>query len=199
MFVGLDATEEADALRGMHEGVAVSEFTEVECAADGGADCGTAARQDGERAFASAEELAFSEQEQAILEESGQLAGRDDYAPAETSVDDPRSEAADLGAGDVGVESVDGAVGVACEQAGSAVLRQGGGGAEQGRTHVGAFARRADEQGFGGRGFERVREVAERSVIGLFEDEFINLSGVKLGAKHVFVAAVDRDNQRVGR
>ena len=44
-----------------------------------------------------------------------------------------------------------------------------------------------------------MREVAERSVIGLFEDEFINLSGVKLGAKHVFVAAVDRDNQRVGR
>ena len=116
MFVGLDATEEADALRGMHEGVAVSEFTEVECAADGGADCGTAARQDGERAFASAEELAFSEQEQAILEESGQLAGRDDYAPAETSVDDAWREAANLGAGDVGVESIDGAVGVACEQ-----------------------------------------------------------------------------------
>ena len=35
MFVGLDATEEADALRGMHERVAVGEFAEVERAADG--------------------------------------------------------------------------------------------------------------------------------------------------------------------
>jgi hypothetical protein len=43
MFVGLDATEEADALRGMHERVAVGEFTEVECATDGGADGGAPA------------------------------------------------------------------------------------------------------------------------------------------------------------
>ena len=43
-----------------------------------------------------------------------------------------------------------------------------------------------------------MRGVAKRSIIGLFEDEFVDLSGVKFGAKHVFVAAVDRDDECIG-
>jgi hypothetical protein len=45
----------------VHQGVAVGEFTEVERAADGGADCGAPTRQNGEWALASAEELALRE------------------------------------------------------------------------------------------------------------------------------------------
>ena len=59
MLVGLDAAKETDALRHVHESVAVGEFTEVERAADGGADRGPASRQNGEWALASAEELAL--------------------------------------------------------------------------------------------------------------------------------------------
>jgi hypothetical protein len=61
MLVGLDAAKETDALRHVHESVAVGEFTEVERAADGGADGGPASREDGKRALASAEELALRE------------------------------------------------------------------------------------------------------------------------------------------
>jgi hypothetical protein len=61
MLVGLDAPEEADALRHVHQGVAIGEFTEVERTADGGADCGAPTRQNGEWALASAEELALRE------------------------------------------------------------------------------------------------------------------------------------------
>jgi hypothetical protein len=45
----------------VHESVAVGEFTEVERAADGGADRGAPTRQNGEWALASAEELALRE------------------------------------------------------------------------------------------------------------------------------------------
>ena len=55
VFVGLDASEEADALGRVHEGVAVGEFAEVERASDRGADGGASAWQDGERALAAAE------------------------------------------------------------------------------------------------------------------------------------------------
>ena len=59
MLVGFDAAKETDALRHVHERVAIGEFTEVERAPDGGADGGATARQDSERTFASAEELAL--------------------------------------------------------------------------------------------------------------------------------------------
>ena len=178
VLVGLDAAEEADALRGVHEGVAVGEFAEVERAADGGADGGAAARQDGERTLASAEELAFGQQEQAVLEQAGELVRGDDDAAAEPSVGDARREAADLGAGDLGVEPVDGAVGVAGEQAGTPVLGQRGGGPEQGGARLGAVRRGADEQGFSGCRFERVRRVTERSIVGLLEQELVDLGRV---------------------
>jgi len=191
MLVGLDAAEEADALRRVHEGIAVGEFAEVERPADRGADGGAASGQDGERAFPPAEKLTLGEQEQAVLEETGQLAGRDDHAAAEASVQHARGEAADLGRGDVGFEPVDGAVGIPREQAGPAVLGQRGGGAEQGGACLGTVGGRADQERFGRRGFERERGVAERSVVGLLEHELVDLRGVKLGAKDVFVAAVD--------
>ena len=199
VLVRLDAAEETDALRGVHERVAVGEFAEVEGAADGGADGGAAARQDGERTFASAEELAFGQQEQAVLEQAGQLVRGDEDAAAEASGRDAWREAADLGVGDLGVEPIDGAVGVTGEQAGTPVLRQRSGGPEEGGAGLGAVRGRADEQGFGGRRIERVRHVADRSIIGLLEHEFVDLGRVQFGAEDVLVATVDGDDERVGR
>ena len=145
--------------------------------------------QDGERTFASAEELAFGQQEQAVLEQAGQLVRGDEDAAAEASVRDAWREAADLGAGDLGVEPIDGAVGVTGEQAGTPVLGQRGGGPEEGGTRLGAVRRGADEQGFGGRRFEGVRRVTERRIVGLLEHEFVDLGRVQFGAEDVFVAA----------
>ena len=197
--MGLDAAEEADTLRRVHQRVAVGEFAEVERAADGGPDGGAPAREDGERTLASPEELSLGQEEQAVLEPSGQLARRDDDASAEASLDDARGEAADLRAGDVGVEAVDGAVGVAGEQAGSSVLGQRGGGPQEGGARHGAVGGGADEQGFGGRRFEGVRRVAGRSLVGLLEHELVDLGRMQFGAEDVFVAAVHRDDERVGR
>ena len=45
MLVGFDAAKETDALRHVHERVAIGEFTKVECAPDGGADGGEVGSQ----------------------------------------------------------------------------------------------------------------------------------------------------------
>ena len=61
-------------------------------------------------------------------------------------MDDARGKAADLGAGDIGVQSIDRSIRVAGEQAGSAVFGQRGCGAEQGGSGLRAIRGAADEQ-----------------------------------------------------
>ena len=199
VLVGLDAAEEADALRGVDEGVAVGEFAEVERAAHRGADGGTSTGQDGERALAAAEELPFGQEHQAFFEQPGQLARRDDHPAAEASVDDARREAADLRAGDVGVEAVDGAVGVAREEARAAVFGERGGRLQERGTRLPAVRGGADEQGLGGRGFQGHGRIADRCFVGLLQHEFIHRGGMQFRAEDIFVTTVHRDDESVGR
>ena len=68
MFVGFDATEEANALGDVHQSVAVGEFAEVERPPNGSTDRGPATGQRGQRPLAPTEEFPLREQDEASLE-----------------------------------------------------------------------------------------------------------------------------------
>ena len=199
VFVGLDAAEEANALGDVHQSVAVGEFAEVERPPDGGPDRGAAAGQGGQRPLAPTEELSFRQQDQSVLEQARQFPRGQQEATAEASCADARLEATDGGGFDFGVQAVDRPIRISGEQARSAVLGQGRGGAEQGGAVFGALGRRADQQRFRGLAFKRLRRVARGGFIRFFQDELRQLGRVQFGAEDIFVRAVDRNDQDVGR
>ena len=90
VLVRPDAPEEADALRGMDQGVALGHLAEVEGAADLGPHGGAAAGQGGERPPTPAEEFALGEQDESPVQRPGQRAGRNQHARAEAGLGDDR-------------------------------------------------------------------------------------------------------------